>query len=265
MKKINPKISLSILIFSATALFPCINLAEKNQLIKTKSPIVLKSDHSKINGKTGVFEHCGHAILVQGNLTLTADCLVGKKSKGGAYDFIIAKGNPATLIQKKPVNQEVLFVQGNSIKYSIQSEQFHINGKANLKLSNNKSSKKSNSQQHNKAKLNQLEILADKINLINHHQLNNHNIVSREVFAFGKPLYIELIKSGKTDLKATSNKLIFNTQTSNLKLFENVIANLKLGQISAGVFEYNSKTQISSFEKSPNQQVEIIQTKKSPK
>ena len=71
-----------------------------------------------------------------------------------------------------------------------------------------------------------------------------------------------LKKLGNIDLEAVSNQLIYNTGSSELKLAEDVIANLELGQISAGLFEYNSKTKESSFTRSSEQQIEIIQQKK---
>ena len=218
---------------------------QQNELQKNKSQqIVLKSDRSRMDGKTLIFEYCGNAILTQPGLELTADCLIGKKNKDGSYESITAKGEPAFLTQINVEKNEKLAVNANLIEYKIQSQQFLILTHAQLKLT----SKTQDS----------LEINADRI------ELDNRIEAARDISATGSPLQIELIKSGNTDLKAKSKKLHFNTKTSNLKLSEEVIANLELGQITAGIFNYNSETKVSSFDKSPGEQVKIIQTKKQP-
>ena len=222
------------------------NLTPKKLEQKTEQQqnIVLKSDRSRMDGKTLIFEYCGNAILTQPGLELTADCLIGKKNKDGSYESITAKGEPAFLTQINLEKNEKLAVKANFIEYKIQSQQFLIVKNAKLKLT----SKSQDS----------IEITADRI------ELDNKIEAARDIAATGAPLQIELIKSGITELKAKSKKLHFNTKTSNLKLSEEVIANLELGQISAGLFNYNSETKVSSFEKPPGEgkQVEIIQTKK---
>ncbi len=218
--------------------------AEENAIDYIPQNIVLKSDHSKMDGKTGILEYCGNAILTQGTLTLKADCITGKR-ENGTYAFITAKGKPAILTQENVVKQEKLLVKANLIEYKVPLQQFFIIEHAKLKLTNKDKDS--------------LEIDADKI------VLDNSQELSRDIIASGKPLQIELMKLGKTDLKAKSRKLHFNTGTSKLKLSEDVIANLELGQITAGTFDYNSETKVSSFEKSGDEQVEIIQTKKLPK
>ena len=218
---------------------------QQDELQKNESQqIVLKSDRSRMDGKTLIFEYCGNAILTQPGLELTADCLIGKKNKDGSYESITAKGEPAFLTQISLEKNERLAVSANLIEYKIQSQQFLILTNAQLKLT----SKTQDS----------LEISADRI------ELDNKIEAARDISATGSPLQIELIKSGNTDLKAKSKKLRFNTKTSNLKLSEEVIANLELGQITAGIFNYNSETKVSSFDKSPGEQVKIIQTKKQP-
>jgi len=206
--------------------------------------IVLKSDRSRMDGKTLIFEYCGNAILTQPGLELTADCLIGKKNTDGSYESITAKGGPAFLSQINPEKNEKLAVRANLIEYKIQSQQFLIRTQAQLKLTGENQDS--------------IEITADKI------ELNNKIEAARDISATGSPLQVELIKSGVTDLKAKSKKLHFNTKTSNLKLSEDVIANLELGQITAGIFNYNNETKVSSFDKSPGEQVKIIQTKKQP-
>ncbi len=217
--------------------------AEEKSIANNQPNIVLKSDRSRMDGKTLIFEYCGNAILNQPGLELTADCLIGKKNKDGSYQSITAKGNPAFLTQTNLEKQEKLVVKANLIEYKIATQQFLILENAQLKITSGQDS---------------LEIIADKIELDNKLESN------RDIAATGSPLQIELIKSGQTDLKAKSKKLHFNTQTSHLKLSEDVIANLELGQITAGIFNYNSETKVSSFDKSPGEQVKIIQTKKQP-
>ncbi len=212
--------------------------------VEPQQHIVLKSDRSRMDGKTLIFEYCGNAVLTQPGLELTANCLIGKKNKDGSYQSITAKGEPAFLTQINLEKNEKLAVRANLIEYKIQSQQFLILTNAQLKLTGKTQDS--------------LEITADKI------ELDNKIESARDISATGSPLQIELIKSGNTDLKAKSKKLHFNTKTSNLKLSEEVIANLELGQITAGIFNYNSETKVSSFDKSPGKQVKIIQTKKQP-
>lgn len=217
------------------------NDSQKNE---TTQNIVLKSDRSRMDGKTLIFEYCGNAILTQPGLELTADCLIGKKNKDGSYESITAKGEPAFLTQINLEKNEKLAINANLIEYKIQSQQFLILKQARLKLSGKQQDS--------------VEITADRI------ELDNRIEAARDISATGSPLQVELIKSGITDLKAKSKKLHFNTKTSNLKLSEDVIANLELGQITAGIFNYNNETKVSSFDKSPGEQVKIIQTKKQP-
>jgi lipopolysaccharide transport protein LptA len=206
--------------------------------------IHLNSNHSKLNGLTGMFEHCGNAVLKQKNLMLKADCLIGKKSKNGKFEYIIAKGNPAKLSQLNDIKQESLNVTANIIEYKVPVQQFLISQNAILKLSNNKEDS--------------LEINAHKI------RLNNQQEQSQKIEATGNLLKIELVKSGNMDLKAQSKSLKYNTGTSKLILSKDVTAELELGQITAGIFKYNSETKESSFERSNKEQIEIIQTKKKP-
>jgi lipopolysaccharide transport protein LptA len=236
--------------FTFLSLLFCLYFVAINACVAAEKPvsdnqtnIILKSDRSRMDGKTLIFEYCGNAILTQPGLELTADCLIGKKNKDGSYQSITAKGNPAFLTQTNLEKQEKLAVKANLIEYKIATQQFLILENAQLKITSEQDS---------------LDISADKI------ELDNKLESSRDIAATGSPLQIELIKSGQTDLKAKSKKLHFNTQTSHLKLSEDVIANLELGQITAGIFNYNSETKVSSFDKSPGEQVKIIQTKKQP-
>lgn len=212
--------------------------------------IKLNSDKSTINGKTGVFEHCGNAVLVQGGLKLTANCLIGKKIADGSYAYIVAKGKPASLVKVIDEKQQELQVSGDSIEYKVPDQKFIILGDGELTLIQNPSPRKTPANM----KINAQEIVFDD---------SNEN--SKKIVAEGSPLGIILTKSDSVKLEAKSKRLYFDSETSDLKLSEDVTANLALGQISAGVFEYNSETQISSFEKSNNEQIEIIQSKKQPK
>lgn len=236
--------SLILLLLCGPFVFANFSLAKQGVSDIKAQNIVLKSDRSRMDGKTLIFEYCGNAVLTQPGLILTADCLIGKKNKDGSYDSITAKGEPAFLNQINLEKNEKLAVRANLIEYKIQSQRFLVQNNAQLKLT----SKSQDS----------LEITADRI------ELDNKIEAARDIAATGAPLQIELIKSGNTDLKAKSKKLHFNTKTSNLRLSEEVVANLELGQITAGIFNYNSETKVSSFEKSPGEdkQVEIIQTKK---
>jgi len=215
---------------------------EFNQTNPDNQNIVLNSDSSELDGKTGVFKHCGNATLTQPGLSLIADCLTGKKAPDGSYEFIAAQGNPARLIQTSLVKNEMLTVYANLIEYQVPNQQFNIIKNAELKIVSNN--------------VDSVEIKSNSI------QLENKVPDARNIIASGKPLKIEIIKLGTTDLKATAEKLQFNTKTSELELSQDVVAHLALGQISAGVFKYNSETKISSFKKSDDQQVEIIQKKK---
>lgn len=220
------------------------NLSHANSAETTtqqQAPIVLNADNLKLDGKTGVFEHCGNAQLTQLNIMIKADCINGKRREDGGYDFIAATGS-AHLTQIDEIKKEKLDIKAELIEYRIQEKQFKVETNADLELSNEN--------------LDSVKILASKIDL------DNKNEQRRLISANGSPLKIVLTKLGNIDLEAVSNQLIFNTGTSELKLAEEVIANLELGQISAGLFEYNSKTKESSFTRSSEQQIKIIQQKK---
>jgi lipopolysaccharide transport protein LptA len=206
-----------------------------------QAPIILNADSSVLNGKTGLFEHCGNALLTQLNITIKADCINGKRHQDGRYDFIAASG-AAHLIQHDQIKNEKLDVKAELIEYKVQEKQFKIENNAELELSNQN--------------LDSVRIISNVIDL------NNKNEEKRLISATGTPLKIILKKLGQVDLEAVSNQLIYDTGSSELKLAENVIANLELGQISAGLFEYNSQTKESSFTRSSDQQIEIIQQKK---
>ncbi len=208
--------------------------------IQQQSPIILNADSSVWKGKTGLFEHCGNAQLIQLNIIIKANCINGKRREDGGYDFIAATGK-AHLVQYDKIKKEKLDIQAELIEYKVQEKQFKIEKNADLELSNEN--------------LDSVKILANKIDL------DNKNEQSRLISANGSPLKIVLKKLGNIDLEAVSNQLIYNTGSSDLKLAEDVIANLELGQISAGLFEYNSKTKESSFTRSSEQQIEIIQQK----
>jgi lipopolysaccharide transport protein LptA len=222
---------------------------ENTPLVRTQANIILKSDRSTLDGKTGMFEHCGNALLTQPGLRISADCLIGRKNEAGTFDFIAAKGSPAIFEQENLEKKEYLKITANVIEYKVPVQQFIISENAALNLSNTNEKNKENS----------VQILAHRI------ALDNINTSSRKIDAKGSPLKMVLIKSNNIDLKAESKKLNFNTGTSNLELSEDVVANLELGQITAGVFNYNSETKVSSFEKSKEQQIEIIQKKKKNK
>lgn len=207
--------------------------------------IKLNSDHSEIDGKSGAFKHCGNAILKQQGMTIKAECLIGEKSANGDYRFISAEGNPAELIQTSGDKNESLNLKAKLIKYRVPESLFVVKGKAQLVLLSNNNDR--------------LSIQADEI------QLDNKQTQERSIAAKGKPLAIELIKSDVTDLKAEARELKYNTKTHDLVLTTEVQANLALGQISAGLFKYNSETKVSSFEKSDDSQIEIIQTAKEEK
>jgi lipopolysaccharide transport protein LptA len=211
--------------------------------------ITLNSDRSTLNGKTGIFEHCGNAILTQGGLKLMANCLVGKKNVDGSYAYIHAKGNPASLIRINQEKRQELEVSAENIEYNVPKKSFNIEGTAQLKLAQKQSSAKEPGY---------IQILAKKI-IFDDKETDN-----KKINAEGSPLKISLVRSNNTELEATAKSLYYNSGSSDLRLSKDVIANLALGQITAGVFEYNSETQISSFEKSNNEQIEIIQSKKQP-
>jgi len=239
------RIFLYVLLFALFISGQLVSSKEKDDLNQNNQNITLNSDSSELDGKTGIFKHCGNAILTQPGISLVADCLIGKKSKNGSYEFIAAQGKPARLIQTSLVKNDTLKVSANLIEYKVPKQQFNIIENAELKILSND--------------IDSIEIKANRI------QLDNKIPDNRDITATGKPLKIELIKLGKTDLKAEAEKLHFNTRSSELELSDDVVAHLELGQISAGVFKYNSETKISSFKKSEDQQVEIIQKKKESK
>jgi len=212
--------------------------------------IKLNSDSSILNGRTHIFEHCGNAVLTQGGITLKANCLIGKKNSDGSYAYIKAVGSPAFLVRIDKKRDEKLEARAKSIDYLVQEKQFILTDEADFKLSQQKSLTREQGS---------IQVLADKITL------EDTKTTNKEITATGSPLQMELIKSGESELKAQAKRLYYNIGTSDLKLSKNVVANLALGQITAGVFEYNSKTKISSFKKSSDEQIEIIQTKKQPK
>ena len=220
---------------------------KQNTITELKQNIILKSDRSTLNGITGIFEHCGNATLTQGDMKLTANCLVGKKNDDGTYAYIKASGSPASLVRVDKVRLEKLEAKANNIDYLVPIKQFQLFGKADLKMSQQKTAKREQGS---------IQVLADQITL------EDMQLTDKEIRSTGSPLQIELVKSGESELKAVAKKLYYNVGTSDLMLSENVIANLALGQITAGIFEYNSKTKISSFKKSNNEQIEIVQTKK---
>jgi len=245
MKRLIKYLQFIFILFSGYALCIPAGLAEeKNTSAESVKKIQLNSDQFEIDGKTGIFEQCGHATLTQTGLTLSAQCIIGKQNKDGTYAYIIAKGNPAIFTQINQKSKDKLLIKAEIIEYQVPTEQFIISGKSELELTN--------PQQDN------VLISANNIKLDNRQPLN------RDIDASGSPIQIEVFKSGKSDLKASSKKLHFNTGTYNLKLSNNVVANLGPKQISAGVFNYNSKTEVSSFEKHNDKQIEIIQTKKQP-
>jgi len=239
------RVFLYLLFFSLLISNPLFSSEELNNDNQKSQNITLNSDSFDLDGKTGIFKHCGNATLTQLGLSIVANCLTGKKLKDGNYEFIVAQGNPAQLTQTSQVKNETLNVSANIIEYIIPNQQFNIIENAALKIVSDKRDS--------------IEITANKI------QLDNKSPENRDITATGKPLRIELLELGKTDLKAEAKKLHFNTQNSDLELSDDVVAHLELGQISAGIFKYNSKTKISSFKKSDDQQVEIIQKKKEQK
>jgi lipopolysaccharide transport protein LptA len=223
---------------------PLASVSQENEAAERSTAgrnISLKSDHSKMDGKTGILEYCGHAVLTQGPLVIEAECITGKKSDTG-YEFITAKGSPAILQQSNSLKQETLLVKADLIEYKIPQLKFVMTKNAELKLTRKKEDS--------------IEIKASFISI------DNRAAPDRDISAKGSPLSIELVKDGKTDLKANSKDLHFNTGSSNLELSEQVVANLELGKITAGIFRYNAETKVSSFEKSDTSQVEIVQTKK---
>lgn len=235
------KINMLLIVLSIVLCVNSNNVNASESINQQQAPIILNADNLKLDGKTGVFEHCGNAQLTQLNIMIKADCINGKRREDGGYDFIAAKG-AAHLTQIDEIKKEKLDIKADLIEYKIQEKQFKVEKNADLELSNEN--------------LDSVKILANKIDL------DNKNEQSRLISANGSPLKIVLKKLGNIDLEAVSNQLIYNTGSSELKLAEDVIANLELGQISAGLFEYNSKTKESSFTRSSEQQIEIIQQKK---
>ena len=236
----------SILLLAMSSASPSLMANETPIQLKSQANIILKSDRSKLDGKTGMFEHCGNALLTQPGLRISADCLIGRKNAQGNFDFIAAKGSPAIFEQENLGKKEYLKITANLIEYKVPVQQFIILENAALSLA-------STNEQNT---LDSVQILAQKI------ALDNINTSSRKIDAYGSPLEMVLVKGGNTDLRAESKKLSYDTGSSNLELSEEVIANLELGQITAGVFNYNSESKVSSFEKSEQQQIEIIQKKK---
>ena len=236
----------SILLLAMSSASPSLMANETPIQLKSQANIILKSDRSKLDGKTGMFEHCGNALLTQPGLRISADCLIGRKNAQGNFDFIAAKGSPAIFEQENLGKKEYLKITANLIEYKVPVQQFIILENAALSLA-------STNEQNT---LDSVQILAQKI------ALDNINTSSRKIDAYGSPLEMVLVKGGNTDLRAESKKLSYDTGSSNLELSEEVIANLELGQITAGVLNYNSESKVSSFEKSEQQQIEIIQKKK---
>ena len=249
MQKSLVLLSISLMIQTSFALEPAKEkvAAKQDNLSELKQNILLKSDRSTLDGRTGMFEHCGNATLTQGGIKLSADCLVGKKNSDGTYAYIKASGSPASLVRVDKIRLEKLEAKATNIDYLIPIKQFRMFGKADLKISQQKTPQRGQGS---------IQVLANEITL------EDAAVINKEIRSTGTPLQIELIKSGKSELKAEAKKLYYNVGSSDLMLSDNVVANLALGQITAGIFEYNSKTKISSFKKSNNEQIEIVQTKK---
>ena len=213
--------------------------AQNKEIDKT---INLRSDNSISSGKTGIFELCGNAELRQLNMLITADCLVGKRREDGSYEYISATGKPAVLKQINEIKYDRLMVTANEITFFVPEQRFVIRENSKLEIEN--------------AANDSIKVTAEEI------ELDNKIETQRKISAKGTPLEIEIKKKGNTDLKATSKNLKFDTGTSAFELNSDVIANLELGQISAGEFKYNSENKESSFTRSSEEQIEIIQKKK---
>ncbi|MBV1908518.1 MAG: hypothetical protein KUG78_04310 [Kangiellaceae bacterium] len=230
------------MVFIVVASFSLDTNAEDELVID--DTIHMNADNSEQNGITKITKLCGNALLKQLNLVISADCLVGKQREDNTYEYISATGNPATLTQVNLKKNETLSVQANGIKYLVSEQRFVIQENAVLAIENRQ--------------FDSVRVTAELIELDNKVESN------RTIIAKGKPLGIELKKLGQTELNATSKNMNFNTGTSKLELSQDVIANLELGKITAGEFKYNSETKESSFNRSSNEQVEIIQKKKNP-
>ncbi len=223
-------------------------LEETKLEVQATFPINLNSDTTTMDGITREIKNCGDARISQGDINLLADCIVAKKGAGNDYEYFEAKGTPASLEIFDPVKKEYLFLSANRIFYDVRKQNFIATGFANLVLSSGKNSKTS----------------PDRLNIqSNEIVVKNESEKNRMIEAKGAPINLAIRSEGNIELNAKSLYLSYSTVTNELKLLENVEAELALGKITAGEFRYNHRTKQSSFKKAKGQQIEIVQNQKS--
>ncbi len=100
--------------------------------LDAQAPITIESDSAERNEKTGITEYRGNVIIVQGNLSITAN-RVTIAQKGNRVVTIRCEGSPASFRQTLAhTNDDLLIGRANDIKYAMLEQAIYLTDNASL-------------------------------------------------------------------------------------------------------------------------------------
>ena len=202
----------------------------------------ISSDSSFWDLSKNQMKYSGNAVFSSANLTIKGEQIVAQKTPKGGDEAINVSGKPASFTERQPQLQELTQLNAENINYQVNTKLVTASTRVHLLQKNPKAET--------------IEINGDKLTIS---QKTNYHLS-----VLGSPLTVTIVQAGQAPISAQAEKLFYDKQNQQFELTSNVILTSMRETMKADKVIYNMATGTLEVPKSPNSQVEIIQSTDNP-
>ena len=204
-----------------------------------ETTLKISGDSSYWDIPNNQMKYIGNAVYSDPNLTIKGDEIVAQKSANKTDESIEVKGSPAQFNELQSTSKQRTQLSAKNIQYLVQQQ--IITAQSNVKLT-------------------QVATNNDAIDITGHkmqiNQADNYHLA-----VSGSPLTVRITQQGQAPINAEASSLSYDRSSEQFELTGQVMLNQQSKTMRAEKVLYNMKTGILQVPKSPNKQVEIIQSK----
>lgn len=205
----------------------------------SETSLKIRGDSSYWDIPNNQMKYIGNAVFSNPNLTIKGDEIIAQKQSNGTDESIEVKGKPAEFNERPSLTQQRTQLSAGNIRYLV-----------NKKIITAR----------NNVQLNQIDANSDSIDITGN-QLQINQAKSYRLSVSGSPLTVKITQAGQAPISAQASNLSYNRGTEQFELEGQVTLTSLRETMKAEKVLYNMKTGILQVPKSPNKQVEIIQSK----
>ena len=213
-------------------LTPCV-LAEE-------TAFTIKGDSSSWDIPNNQMRYFGNARFSYQNLLIEGNELIARKSVDGNNSIIEVSGEPARFNETQQATDQYTNLNATTIFYFVDAKKITANGNVHLMQKNERQET--------------VDIKGDSLSI--------SQAESYRLSVTGSPLKLSIVRVGQQPIQAQASELHFDKQKETFEMIGSVVLTSLRETMRAEKVLFNMKTGILEVPKSPNSQVEIIQSQK---